>query len=794
METPSAALSVTEVVAEFLVSQRQAAQKDDFGPAVSVVRSNDEINLINTFLCVTDPSADRLAELVGQILRSSTVERARTLVVLPQVDREIARRLERRVPEAAGRVRTLPDFLDSYLRPMEICEQLVSGTSSYAADWLREDDFIDQSALSPEGKVDAIRYLYRQWALGDTPRLCLVLAPAGHGKSKITHILAKRIARYYLDSFRDQQPSYPPVPILIPFGQLRTSTNFRGVILQSLETMGPPRVTIDAFQLLLRMGRVLFILDGYDEMLEAIPETARQNVAEFVQRAGEHSRILLTSRDAFYRTAADLIGDLSDPTLDGQEVQVVELQPFDHPQAREYLNKRLGARSGSNRLLERAQEALEDEDAFTVLRNPFFLSEFADSIEEQQWSKTDLRREGFLEFLLMRTFDRERKRQGHYFGDDVQRRFLEGIAWDMLLSGHAGYPRSDLEIFAAEALDELHMMEQDDWRSMWEKLASHHFLLADDSGRRLVTIKHQVWREFFQGNSLVLRVRATEGQAFGQAAQREIPEGVLRTAAKAMGAADLQRVRTLATGGKDRLLRNAVRLHLHSQGRNGGERIRLSVHFPDLAHRDLSAMNFVGVDFGGVDLRGANLLQTFLSGCDLRGAHLDGAQLNRTVLRECEFDQGLLTADSAALEVDGEIYYGPSIRDLFGQVDTVAAPAAAAGATDDLSVWVTDVLRDRLRRFVKQRPGEGGPIIDESVSFVAFLGGTNPKHRDFVIRRLFRALKAEGVLYETRARVSDGHPNICVADDPDVRTEVLRFVTTGEAGSIMGGVVERLMR
>jgi predicted NACHT family NTPase len=151
-----------------------------------------------------------------------------------------------------------------------------------AAGLLFEDDFIEPWANSQEGgRVSALHHRTRL-GQGQGPRLCIVLAPAGFGKSKLTHILAKRLAKIY----SEKMASNAPLPYLIPFGDYRRTTSFEGLLLQAQSKQGTALLTPEAFRYMVARRRALFILDGYDEMLEQQPETAKDNIAEFISKAG----------------------------------------------------------------------------------------------------------------------------------------------------------------------------------------------------------------------------------------------------------------------------------------------------------------------------------------------------------------------------------------------------------------------------------------------------------------------------------------------------------------------------
>jgi hypothetical protein len=721
-------------------------------------------------------------------IRSLNLEPQRTDLVLTQRCARSLPRIRRSAQPYVRRSLLFHEFLDSFLRPKSICSELLepkqpSNTEPFDpssdAELLEEADFIAQNAIVGEStQVVAMERLFGGWALGETPRLCVLIAPAGHGKSKLTHVLAKRLARYYEDSDPEDMP---PLPILIAFGKYRRgSSEFGGLILSALDRFGHNLLTVEAFQYLVSLGRVLFILDGYDEMVEADPATARDNVANFIREAGPRSRILLTARSTFYRTGTDVVVGLNDPLVTEEDVEVIDLEPFTLFQAKEYLTKRLAKVQQNNQTMERAQTILDQPGAIEVFGSPIFLSEFASSIATDRWSITDVRERGGLEFLIERAFSRERLRQDHSFSDDVQRRFLEGIALDMLATGTHGYAREDLEVFVAEAVQEESGVDD------WQLLASHHFLLPVEMGNtHLVTMKHQVWREYFQGTALAALVRTSAGEAARRLC-KDMPEGVLRTFAASLSEGEAS---TLAQSVETSppFTRNIVKLML-ARSASSPRGV-----FPDnvsLRQKDLSGLRFEASDLRSADFSDSDLTDVRFVDCDLRGTSFGRAFVNRTSIRSCELGVDLLQADIVSVTIDNETFFGPM---LAARWQPEERPAETSEKEESVVNWVVGILRERLSRFVKRRPGNAESFVfDESISWIGFMGGARPGDRDFISRRLFHALYSEGIVEQVPSRTGS-RPPVYLTRDPIVRAEILEMMEGAELGPRLMDVVRRVI-
>ena len=778
---------IADVVAEFFRRRRLQVNVVRSHETVALVSTDDDQSLVNTVIAVNNIRDIEWESKLLKVFESGDFDPARTDIVIPDGADYHLTTLDASHGENFRRAHYISEFLDSYLRPMDICRQLIDEAADPMPDaLLSEDDFVDQWASSPgNGRTKAIEYLFQQWAAGNSPRMCMLLAPAGHGKSKITHILAKRLARSYGSANPGERP---PLPFLISFGTVRRATSFQGLILSKLDSgRGTNQLSLSAFQYLVSLGRVIFILDGYDEMVEAVPDTARDNISEFIANAGPASRILLTSRSVFFRTSIDVLTAFSDPLLEHSDVEVLDLLPFDHGQAKEYLSRRLRDVNVKGRTLERAQKVLESPEGLSVLSSPIFLAEFVESIMNKTWSITDIRKSGFVEYLVSRTFQRERERQNHDYTDAEQRDFLQRIAFDMLFTGEAGYTRDDLELFALEAIH-----EEEEIRH-WNTLASHHFLLELHSNSSRVTIRHQVWREYFQGVALAERIRADHSSL--NKFTKDIPEGVHLTCAARLNTSDMKLLINSATNADRQLFRN---LYLISSARPDFQE-RTKLHHPiaeALQNRDLSSLRFQSLDFSGYSLAGSDITSSTFIDCNLENTSFERTLINRTVFENCSIGSSIEDADIASAIIDDESFFGPQIASYFSRQDNGGSVerTSAENREIDYTDWASEILRSRLAKFVKIPPGPGAvAILDQNISLTAFMGGLDPRWRDYVTRRLYKALRTSDIIFETRHTGGD-RPTVHLSREASVRNAVLGFVEGEPASELISEVLERAGR
>ncbi|MGB4779285.1 NACHT domain-containing protein [Microbacterium sp.] len=752
----------------------------------SAILIDDDNYLVNCLIVATTSAvtSEQIATVVGRLLRHEALRTA--LVVPDDMTTSQQEKLRREGVQFFGQLSSFTKYLDNHLRPDRVCAKLLQpgqDAPNARAGLLFEEDFIAPDAVSQGAvKVQAMQHLVVNWSRGVSPRVGVILAPAGYGKSKLTHILAKRLAKVY----SEKATPGAPLPYLIPFGDYRGTNTFDGLISLAQAEHGAPLLTPGAFRFLVSRGRALLILDGYDEMLDKFPHEAKSNIGEFISKAGPSSRLILTARTLFYRSSGEVVGMVGDPNFTTDDVELLELQPFDRGKARTYLRIKLDRTGDKSRLVERSQQLLDRvQGGLGIYGSPFFLSEFVAQVREDadkftiSGAPTD-----FLDYLVGVSFARERIRQGHDFSDKEQQAFLENIALDMLRSERtAAYDKEDLELFALEAVSNDHI-DIDDQRL--PLLFAHHFLDPVDG---YASFQHQVWRDYFQGKALARAFSTERIEAIDVLNRRELPDGIVNNCVSAGDRWLLAaRLGAVADRTNDVGMRNLLRL-LTEIAREKRERYVIPAPISErMAARSLSDLYLTNLDFSGADLRGCVFTGTYLRNCDLRDTHWNGAFLSNTTFIDCEIGSEIATADHASSVIDGEEFFGPQLRERFAEsTEGAAAEGDSEDARETPERYAIRVLAGRLGKFQK------GNVFDTSIDWSNFMGGLPRADHDFVVKRLVRALKAEGILMEDSG-VAGSRPPFILTRDSGVRRDVATLTSTNEVGHSLQPVVDRLLK
>jgi WD40 repeat protein/uncharacterized protein YjbI with pentapeptide repeats len=201
----------------------------------------------------------------------------------------------------------------------------------------------------------------QSWCTGQGRRLWLLLGDYGTGKSVFFRRFTHQLARAAL-----ADPS-APVPIAIDLKEFPNAVSLEGLLQEhfrkTLAWHGDP----DIFLHLLAAGRVVLLLDAFDEMGTAalsrgMQEQFRQ-LARAAQANGEgprSNRVLVTCRTHFFRDHSQVVelADAAGTTGDSQLGQVArslnadidELALFDREQIVRYLEQALGRAPGAEAL------------------------------------------------------------------------------------------------------------------------------------------------------------------------------------------------------------------------------------------------------------------------------------------------------------------------------------------------------------------------------------------------------------------------------------------------------------
>jgi hypothetical protein len=170
-----------------------------------------------------------------------------------------------------------------------------------------------------------------EWLVEPEGRIMLVLGDPGAGKS----VFALSLAQHLGSQFKADPERYP-APFLIWFS-IERSAVLEDLISITLQDLKITDLTVDAIKFLLSQGRVVFVIDGFDEISRALAHQAEATTDELSKQINRNTkgRLILTSRPAFL-TQEDLFTEFS-RACEEERPQSRSIAPYTDVQQRDWV-------------------------------------------------------------------------------------------------------------------------------------------------------------------------------------------------------------------------------------------------------------------------------------------------------------------------------------------------------------------------------------------------------------------------------------------------------------------------
>jgi hypothetical protein len=331
----------------------------------------------------------------------------------------------------------------------------------------------------------------------------LLLGDFGSGKTWFCrHYAHEQMTRYLEDPTRHR------LPLLVTLRSFARAESLAGqdpdlvarqLINDTLDQYNLPFVgsAFEAFRKLNEAGKLLLILDGFDEIARrADRETVADNFWRLARLVEDKSRVILTSRTEYFRWAEQGNGIFTS-RYQKPRFEVVYIRPFSDNQIRQAIAKRLEGHKGPKM----AARIMRVPDLADMARKPVLMELLLAALAGVDESKINNRGQVYLHAtneLLRRNVSVATTATST--ADKLH--FLCELAWDMLKSGKPRIHSSSLPERIRKYFPDLNSEEVDVWE---DDLRTRTLLHRDPAGE--CEFAHKSLAEYFAAFKFVGGIR-----------------------------------------------------------------------------------------------------------------------------------------------------------------------------------------------------------------------------------------------------------------------------------------------
>ena len=430
----------------------------------------------------------------------------------------------RRISKAAADKLTERQYRDLFSYTLDELIDQAADFTNYI-DWLEKEvkvqgidtDYVqlackkDDIDLATQHKIGTSRYSDTEggievyvdgWLEDDAKEHLSVLGEFGTGKTWFSFHYAWLALRKYQQT-KEQSRKRSRLPLVIPLRDYAKALDVGNVIANFFFNKHDIRITSKMFIQLNRMGKLLLIFDGFDEMAARVDKQAMiNNFWELAKVVGPGAKAILTCRTEHFPDAkqgrallnAELQASTKKLTGEPPQFEVLELEKFNENQIRTMLANRTGEGMvekvmGNAKLMELAERPVMVDLILDALPK----IESLDQVDELNMSRVYL-------YAVTERLERDKRDQRTFTSLADKLYFLCEVSWEMLqtdqMSLHfTAFPERLQRLFGDK------VREQRDLDHWHYDMMGQTMLVRDDEGNYRPA--HRSLLEFFAGYKIV---------------------------------------------------------------------------------------------------------------------------------------------------------------------------------------------------------------------------------------------------------------------------------------------------
>lgn len=511
--------------------------------------------------------------------------------------------------------------------------------------------------------------LVEEWLTDGDWNHMTVLGDVGTGKSFLTRVITHQLAKAYLAS-----PQTKPFPILVDLRNADREFSLEGLIITHATRHGLGHASFDVIQYLIAQGRIVMILDGFDEMATRVTsQTTARNFNELIKAVRGRAKVMLTCRTHYFRSreeeehvvfgtetrhATEAARELYWELISRKGYRVAYLLPFTMAQIEEYVRK--ARPNDAVAALERIRSTY---NLMELSQRPMLLEMIVKSIDA-------LRDRAVNAASLYQVFTDawiHRDKWRDVLPADVKLALLKSLAttlWkDDVPSVHYSDLIDHIKCHPGQDTKDIHGIAEVD-----HEVRTASFLIRDERGN--YSFAHKSYLEFFLATDCARRL--ADGDSDCLATRRLSPE----TVGFLCDLLDLSRARTfletVLTGGYQPSTSENALMILYAierqradvpanKGAPAGSGLRVCLpermqlqgshleqmvlsgavmRFANLSDAQLTEAHLIAVDLSEANCEGASFERSDLRQANCRQIKLDGARMSWANLEGADFSAG----------------------------------------------------------------------------------------------------------------------------------------------------------
>jgi len=294
-----------------------------------------------------------------------------------------------------------------------------------------------------DGELIHLKEYVIQWLETEADNPLAVLASYGMGKTTFARMCCAELAQ------KSTNNSALRIPILLRLGEISSEQSLEGLLGKYFTSIYPIQgYTFHAFMRLVRLGRFVIFLDGFDEMKHTLtwPEF-KYNFGQLNRLCAGKSKVVLLGRptaflsDEEHRHALHGIrsfGDIEVPEENWPDYLEIEIQQFNKEQVSDFLTRYFSTqsekiskkRAPKYEITRSTLEKISGKQFSDIARRPVQLKMLAEILPHFRGSidriTSAVLYDEFINLIIERELEKVSRKR---FGRDVRRRFVQDVAW-----------------------------------------------------------------------------------------------------------------------------------------------------------------------------------------------------------------------------------------------------------------------------------------------------------------------------------------------------------------------------